>query len=38
MFDIADSDSHYFKWAWIENKVNITQKEYDLLNKCGVVG
>ena len=38
MFDISDSDSHYFKWAWVENKTALTQKEYDLLNKCGVVG
>ena len=38
MFDISDSDSLYYKWAWVSNKVNLTQKEYDLLNKCGVVG
>jgi len=38
MFDISDSDSHYFEWAWIENKTALTQKEYDFLNKCGVVG
>ena len=38
MFDISDSDSLYHKWAWVDSKVNITQKEYDLLNKCGVVG
>ena len=38
MFDISDSDSLYFKWAWVSNKVNLTQKEYNLLKKCGVVG
>jgi len=38
MFDISEPDAMCYKWAWVGNKVNITQKEYDLLNKCGVVG
>ena len=37
MFDISDSEAEDYEWAWVSNKVNLTQKEYDLLNKCGVV-
>ena len=36
MFDISDSEALHYEWAWVDNKTELTQKEYDLLNKCGV--
>ena len=36
-FCIADSEALHYEWAWVDNKIELTQKEYDLLNKCGVI-
>ena len=38
MFDISDSDAYEFEWAWVDKRTALTQKEYDFLEKCGVVG